>query len=239
MVKPPFYAFAGGLAMDNWFAWGACAFLGMLAGANCRRWALAYAGRLDAGAPPDGATLWAALRQVPAHRLCPWRDGMTGVLAGSLAGGLLAARGWAGLAPAILCLVLCALAWIDAHSGLLPDALTLPLMVAGWAVGPLGLTAASSASALVWAGLAAAAGLFRWWRGRDGFGGGDVKCLAALAGWIGLVPALAVLWGASVAGLLWCACVPGAWRRAQPFGPCIALASLPVLLAGPAVQSWF
>ncbi len=225
--------------MGNWFAWGVPTVLCALAGAGCRRWALAYADLLDAGALPDGRALWTAARRIPTRPARLWPDALSALLVGLLAGWLLASRGWAGLGPALLCLVLCALAWIDAHSGLLPDALTVPLMIAGWAWGPLEIGVASSASALTWAGLAAAAGLFRRLRGVDGFGGGDIKCLAALAGWLGLVPTLGVLWGACVIGLLWCACVPGAWRRPHPFGPCIALASVPGLLAGPAVQSWF
>lgn len=152
---------------------------------------------------------------------------------GGIAGWLLSDLGWGGLPLLPLCLGLAALAWIDARSGLLPDALTMPLMLAGWWMGHQGPVAASLASLMVWAGLASAAGLYRLLRGRDGFGGGDVKCLAALAGWLGLPATLAILWAASVLGLLWWLCAGRRRRHAYPFGPCIALASAPLILCGP------
>lgn len=116
-----------------------------------------------------------------------------------LVAGLLAAAGAPGLAP--LAIVLAALAWIDTRSGLLPDALTLPLMAAGWLLGARNPMSAVIASVLAWAGLAGMAWLYRHLRGRDGFGGGDVKCLAALSGWLGLEAAAGILWLACVLGL--------------------------------------
>lgn len=201
---------------------GAC--VGVLLG----RWARAYADRLDADAPATAGTLWAAAADAPSHPWRPLRDGPMAALLG-LAAGLLAAGGGLALVP--LALVLAALAWIDARSGLLPDALTLPLMAAGWLLGPQGFGTAAGASALVWAGLAGMAGLYRRLRGRDGFGGGDVKCLAALAGWFGPQAALGILWLACVLGLATCLARRGGWRRPYPFGPCIAAAAGAWMLA--------
>jgi leader peptidase (prepilin peptidase)/N-methyltransferase len=248
IVKPPFYAFAGGLAMGcgvmagwaegvfpglaplavaardaaGWGAPGLAATAGACAGVLLGRWAEAYADRLDAGAPATARTLWTAAASAPSRPWRPVRDTATAALLG-LAAGLLAAGGGLGRVPLVL--TLAALAWIDARSGLLPDALTLPLMAAGWLLGALDPASAAGASALTWAGLAGAAWLYRRVRGRDGFGGGDVKCLAALAGWFGLEAAAGILWLACVLGLLGCLVWRGGWRRPYPFGPCIALAA--------------
>lgn len=202
-------------------------------GGGLARWAQVYADRLDAGNAPDARTLWGAARS--ARRLPPraWRDGLGAACAGAAAAWLLFDQGPGGLTLLPLCLGLGALAWIDARNGLLPDALTLPLMLAGWWVGHQGLVTAGFASVAVWSGLMALACLYRWCRGRDGLGGGDVKCLAALAGWLGLPATLVILWAASVLGLLWWAFAGRRRLRAYPFGPCIALASAPLILCGP------
>ncbi|MHA3903689.1 prepilin peptidase [Castellaniella sp. WN] len=205
-------------------------------GALLGRWAQAYADRLDAGAPATARTLWAAAAAAPSR---PWRPLRDVAMASSLGlmAGLLATIGDSGFV--LLALVLAALAWIDARSGLLPDALTLPLMVAGWLLGAGGPGSAAGASALAWAGLAGMAWLYRRVRGRDGFGGGDVKCLAALAGWLGLEAAAGILWLACVLGLPGCLGRRGGWRRPYPFGPCIALAAGAWMAAPLAVHSWF
>ncbi|CAM5218224.1 Leader peptidase (Prepilin peptidase)/N-methyltransferase OS=Castellaniella defragrans OX=75697 GN=HNR28_001479 PE=3 SV=1 [Castellaniella defragrans] len=214
----------------------------MLFGACLRRWASVYAGALAAGAGATAGTLWTAFRaaarrrqgyQEGGGRFNPVKDGALALLMGAGAAFGLLARGPAALAPVALCLFLVALAWIDARSGLLPDALTLPLMVAGWGCGPLSLVAASSASALVWAGLASVAAAYRWARGRDGLGGGDIKYLAALAGWLGVVSTLTVLWFASLLGGLAWLCLARVRREgACAFGPCLTLAALPVVWWG-------
>jgi leader peptidase (prepilin peptidase)/N-methyltransferase len=108
-------------------------------------------------------------------------------------------------------------------------------MALGWCAGAAGPVTAAGASLAVWAGLASAAGLYRRLRGRDGFGGGDVKCLSMLAGWLGWHAALGILWGASVLGLLWWLCAGPRRRPSYPLGPGLALASLPWLLPTPAV----
>lgn len=232
MGNPPFWGLLAAAAPLIW------------AGLLLRRWADVYAAFLHAGAAPDARTLARALGAARAGRFCPWRDGAAALALGACAWALLfspagPAMGAAGLPSLFLCLVLCALAWLDARSGLLPDALTLPLMALGWVLGPLAPHAAVGASLLLWAGLAAAARLYRGVRGRDGFGGGDVKYLAALAAWLGAAPALWVLWLACLLGILAWACIPRLRVAASPFGPCLTAAALPVILWPAAVQSWF
>ncbi|MDY0308620.1 MAG: A24 family peptidase [Castellaniella sp.] len=235
-------AYFPGAAAQDVAGWGVCglaAVAGGWAGVWLGPWVEAYASRLDAGAPATARTLWGAaavsLRPGSERRV---RDSVAAVLLG-LAAGLLAAGGGFGFVP--LLIGLAALAWIDVRTGLLPDALTLPLMVAGWLLGCQDLVPAVGASVLVWVALAWVARLYCRLRGQDGFGGGDVKCLAVLAGWLGLEAAIGILWVASLLGLFWGLGQRGGWRQPYPFGPCIALAAWAWMLIpqamGLAVQS--
>ncbi|MGB3425197.1 MAG: hypothetical protein WBA78_11815, partial [Castellaniella sp.] len=74
-MNPPFYAFAGGLAMGcgmvaGWGAVGPAVAAGACTGLVLSRWARDYADRLDAGAPATARTLWASLAAAPFR---PWR----------------------------------------------------------------------------------------------------------------------------------------------------------------------
>jgi len=75
------------------------------------------------------------------------------------------------------------LGWIDLRRWLLPDVLTLPLVLAGLsaaaALDPSGLTQRALGAALGYMSLAAVAALYRKLRGREGLGRGDAKLLAA------------------------------------------------------------
>ncbi|CAM5786879.1 A24 family peptidase [Castellaniella caeni] len=223
---------------------GSLLLLGLALGSGMVRCGQVYARRLAAGAAPDARTLWQAIRLAHRAPLRLGRDAPMAVLCGGLGAGLAIWGGAAGAALFCLCLVLLALACIDGHSGLLPDALTLPLMVAGWC---LGLEArpwvAAAASALVWGGLAGLAALYCRWRGQDGLGGGDVKCLAAMSGWLGVSATLHVLWAACVLGIV-CHAVR-AWRRhagwscaAYPFGPFLAAAAVPWVVWAVCIGPW-
>lgn len=129
---------------------------------------------------------------------------------------------------------LLALGWIDLRRWLLPDALTLPLVIAGLAAAvafdPEGLTDRASGAALGYLSLRAIAYLYRMLRGREGLGQGDAKLLAASGAWVGaialpqviLVAALAALFDAT--GLRLAGVRLGA-HSALPFGPFLALAT--------------
>src|SRR5690606_87961 len=141
--KPPFYAVAGGLAMGcgemaelgmSWLVVAVGGYLGAWQG----RWAQAYADRLDAGEPATAPTLWAAAAEAPFRRWRPLRDAAMAASLGLVAGLLAAGGSPVAALPAI---VLAALAWIDARSGLLPGARPLPLLLAGWPMGGRGLGA--------------------------------------------------------------------------------------------------
>lgn len=136
-------------------------------------------------------------------------------------------------ASCLLGWTLLALAWIDIEHMLLPDALTLPLLLAGLAVTRL-LQASSiydhAAGAAV--GYLAFRGIdlaYRSWRGRAGLGGGDAKLLGAAGAWLGLQALPWVVLEASAAGIV-AALLARAFGQAigrttkLPFGPCIAAA---------------
>ncbi|MFT0532655.1 prepilin peptidase [Castellaniella hirudinis] len=203
------------------------------AGAGFAAWSQGYARRLRAGAAANAETLWGAARRAYGRAPVRWPDALCGALAGGAVFWLSWDQAGLGLAGGVLCLGLGALAFLDWHSGLLPDALTLPLMGLGWLCGPLGLVPAVLLSGLVWCGLAGLAWAYHRMRGQAGLGGGDVKCLAMLAAWLGGPLVSVVLWLACVLGVLWWLSGWAGRRSSYPFGPCLSLAALPWVLLGP------
>jgi len=132
---------------------------------------------------------------------------------------LLVVPGWLVWPTAGLGWALLALACIDQRSYLLPDAITLPLAVAGIAV----------------------AWLYGLIRRRVGLGGGDAKLFAALGAWVGWEGLPTVILYAAVSGLLWALALqlrgkPLRLNRRLPFGPHLCLAGWLVWLYGPLSQ---
>ncbi|GAN69155.1 prepilin peptidase [Acetobacter orleanensis] len=125
------------------------------------------------------------------------------------------------------------LSWIDVETFLLPDAITLPLLLCGLAEGLAIPDGASLESRIIgalagWALLALLAALYKAIRKRNGLGGGDAKLFAAGGAWVGAEALPSVLLGASLCGFLFaCAlAVRGRTLHARmilPFGPCLAL----------------
>jgi leader peptidase (prepilin peptidase)/N-methyltransferase len=137
---------------------------------------------------------------------------------------------------------LLALGWMDLRSWLLPDALTLPLIVAGLAAAitfdPDQLTVRALGAALGYASLMAIAALYRALRGREGLGGGDAKLLAASGAWLGASGLPQVILLAALSALAAAACLRLAGVRlgihsALPFGPFLALATWVLWLFSP------
>ena len=140
--------------------------------------------------------------------------------------------GSAGVARATgLASVLLVLSYIDLRTGLLPDVLTYPLVLAGllnaiWY--PPGLIL-SIAGALT--GYVIVAALAAYWlrtRGVAGIGLGDAKLLAAGGAWLGVEAIPIILLTASTSGLLVAGFGHLLFRQklsgaAIPFGPFIAL----------------
>jgi leader peptidase (prepilin peptidase)/N-methyltransferase len=137
---------------------------------------------------------------------------------------------------------LLALGWIDARRWLLPDPLTLPLVIAGLAAAaafdPPQLTDRALGAVLGYLSLRVVALLYRGLRGREGLGNGDAKLLAASGAWVGAMALPQVVLGAALSALFTVACLRLAGIRlgaasALPFGPFLALATWLVWLLGP------
>src|SRR5262249_36023406 len=125
---------------------------------------------------------------------------------------------------------LLALGWIDIRRWLLPDALTLPLVVAGLAAAtafiPDELTNHALGAALGYLSLRLVALLYRVLRGREGLGQGDAKLLAASGAWVGSMALPQVVLGAAVSALLTAACLRLAGGRLAPHPACALSAVL-------------
>jgi len=155
--------------------------------------------------------------------LCAWRFGPTPVALCAMAFGA----------------ALLVLAWVDLESGLLPDAVTLPLAWAGLlvnlqgALAPLPLAVLGAACGYLFLWLVFHG--FRFVTGREGMGHGDFKLMAALGAWLGLAALPWLLLGASLAGALAGVALRLAGRvgRGQPlpFGPYLAAGGILMLLA--------
>lgn len=138
-------------------------------------------------------------------------------------------RAWAGCG---LGWTLLTLAWIDWTDLLLPDVLTLPLLLAGLALTfawePDALTDHCVAAALAFLSFQGLALGYRRLRGADGLGGGDCKLIAAAGAWCGVLALPVVVLGSALLGLLAALGLALAGRpmgrtTRMPFGPCIAL----------------
>lgn len=134
----------------------------------------------------------------------------------------------------IYCLLNLLLCRHDLREGLLPDRLTCPLLWSGLlfhvCCRPAALSGAVIGAVSGYASLALLYWLYRWLRGREGLGYGDVKLLAALGAWQGWQPlptlvliasglALAVTGGRFI--------IRGditAFKNPLPFGPFLAAA---------------
>jgi leader peptidase (prepilin peptidase)/N-methyltransferase len=140
-------------------------------------------------------------------------------------------RLWAGC---VLGWTLLALAWIDLEALILPDVLTLPLVLAGLAfvavLEPDRVADHAAGAAIGWFLLWALARLYRSLRGRDGLGEGDAKLLAAAGAWVGWEGLGPILLIGALAGLALALArrLGGAATTATtaiPFGPPLALAT--------------
>ena len=140
---------------------------------------------------------------------------------------------WTLWISCILGWTLLALAVSDWRSFVLPDALTLTLLLGGFSV-----TAWQSWPDLTDHTLAAALGftvfrgislLYRRIRGREGLGAGDAKLLAAGGAWLGISPLPRVLLIAALFGLFLAIASTLRGRKFEgtlmlPFGSCLSLA---------------
>lgn len=138
---------------------------------------------------------------------------------------------------AVACWVLLLLALIDARTGYLPDALTLPFLVLGISTG----MAQGGWQALIPMTLGLAVGVavpglcmgWHWLRHRQaGMGLGDLKLLAGMGVWLGAQGVITALLVACVCGLAYTLCRNRALRlqATYPFGPFLAVGTMFVFL---------
>lgn len=109
------------------------------------------------------------------------------------------------IAWSVFGLSLVLLALLDARHYWLPDALTLPLIALGLAIGlilPEADLVQRLAGALCGYGSLTLVRLgYRYWRRHEGLGGGDPKLFAAIGAWLGVAALPAVLLGATLLAL--------------------------------------
>jgi leader peptidase (prepilin peptidase)/N-methyltransferase len=169
-----------------------------------------------------------------------------GLVAGAIwiAIGLPRDPGWPEVAVAGLYLVtiLAAICAIDARFGIIPDSLVAALAVGGllqtYFDGQAGLLERGFEAAVVFAAAALFRASYRWIRGFDGLGFGDVKFLAAAALWIGIagIPVLLLMAVLSAIISLLIIRLEGHeldGQQAIAFGPHLAVALWLTWAAGP------
>ena len=175
------------------------------------------------------------------HAVVAW-----GLVAGAiwLAVGLPADPGWpeTALAGMYLVMVLAAICAIDARYGIIPDSLSAGLAAGGLLqtclAGQAGLLERGFEAVVVFAAAALFRASYRWIRGFDGLGFGDVKFVAAAALWIGIhnVPAMLLMAVLSAAISLLIMRAEGHdlhGQQAVSFGPHLAVGLWLTWVAGP------
>lgn len=129
-------------------------------------------------------------------------------------------------------LVLFVLACIDSRTGLLPDALTQPVMWAGlalaWLSGDAMLAHAFAGVTVGYAVPSVMRLLWSWWRQREALGYGDVKLLAGIGAWVGPLDVLHVLLLACISAIIWAGCRYRGLllHGTYPFGPFLSCSAM-------------
>jgi leader peptidase (prepilin peptidase) / N-methyltransferase len=156
--------------------------------------------------------------------------------------------GWTvlmGVRVAFACAMI-ALFAIDLEHQLLPNAITLPGIVAGLIVSiivPPGVRDAILGTLLGGGVLWAIGEAYYRYSGQEGMGGGDVKMLAMVGAFLGWKLVLVTLVLSSVAGsligMLVIAIKRGGMKHALPYGTFLALGALAASLAGDRMVAWY
>jgi leader peptidase (prepilin peptidase) / N-methyltransferase len=126
---------------------------------------------------------------------------------------------------------------LDAEHFWLPNALVLPLGVAGLALGVPPLTDRLIGAVAGYVVFEAIRVVYKAARGREGLGGGDSKLLGAIGAWLGWAALPFVVLGASATGIVW---VLVTIARGQtvvatdrvPLGTLLAVAAYGIWIAG-------
>lgn len=123
--------------------------------------------------------------------------------------------------------ILLLLTEIDIRMELLPDLLTVPLLIAGFAFAVYGgfwmLPAESVMGAVIGYVIPVFASSLFVWKNQDAFGGGDIKLLSAVGAWLGVEKLMAVIILACVLFGLYALIMR---KRQGAFGPAIAISAI-------------
>jgi leader peptidase (prepilin peptidase) / N-methyltransferase len=142
---------------------------------------------------------------------------------------------------------LVAVAFIDLDHKIIPDVISLPGILAGLLVSPFlaSITWWESLIGVIAGGgsLFLVAFLYERATGREGMGGGDIKLLAMIGGWMGWKALPLILFMSSLSGTL----IGGAalllsgegYRKRIPFGPFLSLGTLVYFFFGPQLIHWY
>ena len=167
-------------------------------------------------------------RTLPKLKAYFWRSFMYGLVTAALSY-MVVWRFGEGLVwgPLLFVWILVLLSEIDYRIYLLPDILTVPLLLLGFAFvafggGWIGVSQSAS-GALAGYFLPVLASLFIVWKHRDAFGGGDIKLLAGIGSWLGVD---GVLWVILLSCLLFCVYALIFGRRQGAFGPAISISAI-------------
>ena len=186
------------------------------------------------------------VRRGTKYRATPFARPPLGVLLGAISipaiAFAVAGAGQVALLGSALGWMLLWLAVVDVRHFLLPDRITLPLLVAGLFSGlilhPAHFWDHAVGAAAGFMLFRLAEGAFRMARGHDGLGRGDAKLLAAGGAWVAWYGLPSVILIASLAGIVQ-ALFTGRFRSKQaykaplPFGPVLGLGIWLVWVFGP------
>ncbi len=144
--------------------------------------------------------------------------------------------------------VLIVISVIDLHHKIIPDILSLPGIVLGWAAAFVPGSGVSWSDSLI--GIIAGGGslylvaiIYERITGREGMGGGDIKLLAMIGAWMGwrqlhVIVFLASLTGAIV-GISFLLIARKGFRFRIPFGPFLSLGAMLTFFFGPQLVQWY
>ena len=173
------------------------------------------------------------IRKAPLYKTYIWRSFMSGLFTASLSFLFYHHFGSENIAwKLVLLWSLLLLAEIDWRMFLLPDILTVPLLILGFftAAWNIGFTIApdSALGAIVGFFLPSLAALALVWKNRDAFGGGDIKLLAAIGAWLGFNGLLYTIALASISQLIISLLNR---QKAVAFGPALAFAAIIIAIS--------
>lgn len=169
-------------------------------------------------------------RQNPLYKKLLWRALMLGLLNTAITTVLLLEFSSAAFVI-IYAWILLLLAEIDIKMFLLPDILTIPLLLLGLLAASLNKGIIPLDTSIIGAFIGyffpVAVSLLVVWYKKDAFGGGDIKLLSALGAWLGLEGLLYLITLASILGLLWALIRR---QKSLAFGPMLAIAGILIMI---------